>query len=73
MRMRFVSLALAIIIMLVAIGGMVFKGFNFALDFTGGYETEVQFSKAVDTEALRKTLEQSGFKGAQVRVIGSSN
>jgi preprotein translocase subunit SecF len=73
MRMRFVSLALAIIIMLVAIGGMVFKGFNFALDFTGGYETEVQFSKTVDTGELRGKLEQAGFKGAQVRVIGSSN
>ena len=73
MRMRFVSLALAVIVMFVAIGGMVFKGFNFALDFTGGYETEVQFSKTVDTGALRGKLEQTGFKGAQVRVIGSSN
>jgi len=73
MRLRFISLAFAAIVMFIAIGGMVFKGFNFALDFTGGYETEVQFSKTVDTGALRGKLEQAGFKGAQVRVIGSSN
>lgn len=73
MRLRSISLALAAIIMFVAIGGMVFKGFNFALDFTGGYETEVKFSQPVDVGVLREKLDKAGFKGAQVRVIGSSN
>ena len=62
MRLRFVSLAFAAIVMFVAIGGMVFKGFNFALDFTGGYETEVQFSKTVDVGELRGKL-QCGYHG----------
>ena len=73
MRLRLISLAFAAIVMFIAIGGMVLKGFNFALDFTGGYETEVQFSQSVDVGALRGKLEQAGFKGTQVRVIGSSN
>jgi preprotein translocase subunit SecF len=73
MRLRFVSLAVAALVMFIAIGAMTFKGFNFALDFTGGYETEVQFSKPVDVNQLRTRLEQAGYKGAQVRVIGSSN
>ena len=73
MRLRHVSLALAALVMVAAIGAMVFKGFNFALDFTGGYETEIQFSKPVDVGQLRQKLETSGFNGAQVRVIGSSN
>lgn len=73
MRLRHVSLALAALVMFMAIGAMVFKGFNFALDFTGGHETEIQFGKAVDVGQLREKLEASGFKGAQVRVIGSSN
>lgn len=73
MRLRHVSLALAALVMVAAIGAMVFKGFNFALDFTGGYETEIQFSKPVDVGQVRQKLEASGFKGAQVRIIGSSN
>ena len=39
MRMRHISLAIAAILMFAALGAMVFKGFNFALDFTGGNET----------------------------------
>jgi preprotein translocase subunit SecF len=73
MRLRYVSLIVAALIMFVAIGAMTFKGFNFALDFTGGYETEVQFSKTVDVNQLRSKLEKAGYNGAQVRVIGSSN
>ena len=73
MRLRYVSLIVAALVMFVAIGAMTFKGFNFALDFTGGYETEVQFSKTVDVNQLRTKLEKAGYNGAQVRVIGSSN
>lgn len=73
MRLRYVSLALAALVLFAAVGAMVFKNFNFALDFTGGYETEVQFSKPVEVVNLRERLEQAGYKGAQVRVIGSSN
>jgi preprotein translocase subunit SecF len=73
MRLRYFSLIVAALVMFVAIGAMTYKNFNFALDFTGGYETEVQFSQAVDVEQLRTKLEQAGYKGAQVRVIGASN
>jgi preprotein translocase subunit SecF len=73
MRMRHISLAIAAILMFAALGAMVFKGFNFALDFTGGNETEIQFSQPVDVVQMRGKLEAAGFKGAQVRVIGSAN
>jgi len=73
MRLRHISLTIAALVMFAAIGAMAFKGFNFALDFTGGYETEIQFSKPVDVGQLRTKLESAGYKGAQVRVIGSSN
>ena len=38
-RMRWVSLAIALLMALVAIGSMATKGFNFALDFTEMYDT----------------------------------
>ena len=73
MRLRMLSLGIAALVMFVAIGGMVFKNFNYALDFTGGYETELRFERPVDVETLRGKLESAGYEGAQVRVIGSAN
>ena len=40
MRARVVSLALAFLIMVVAIGAMAVNGFNYGLDFTGGTVAE---------------------------------
>ena len=72
MRLRWVSMGLAGLLMVVAIGAMAVKGFNFALDFTGGTETEIHFSKPADVEAVRQKLEAAGYHGAQVRTFGSA-
>ena len=72
MRLRWVSLGLAGLLMVVAIGAMTVKGFNFALDFTGGTETEIHFSKPADVETVRRKLEAAGYHGAQVRTFGSA-
>ena len=71
MRLRMMSLAVAAIIMFVAIGAMFAKGFNFALDFTGGVGVELAYDKPVDVEGVRGRLEQAGFKGAQVQTFGT--
>jgi len=73
MRLRMLSLAIAALIMFVAIGGMVFKGFNYALDFTGGTVTEISFAKPVEVEQIRQRLEAGGFDGAEVRTFGSGS
>lgn len=71
MRMRMVSLAIAALIMFAAIGGMVFKGFNFALDFTGGVGVELAYDKPVDVDGVRERLEAAGFENAQVQTFGT--
>ena len=73
MRLRWVSLAIALLVMVVAIGAMVTKGFNLALDFTGGTAVELRFDKPVDVDALRARLTNSGFENAQVQAYGSGN
>jgi len=73
MRLRYVSIAIAALIMFVAIGAMATKGFNFALDFTGGTVTELKFAKPADVDAVRQRLAASGFEGAQVQRFGSSS
>ena len=67
MRVRYVSLAIAGLFMVVAIGAMAFKGFNFALDFTGGTVTELRFAKPADVDEVRERLAEGGFEHAQVQ------
>ncbi len=71
MRLRLISLAVAALIMLVGIGGMFAKGFNFALDFTGGVGIELAYEKPVDVEGVRKRLDAAGYNSAQVQTFGT--
>lgn len=73
MRLRMISLVVAALIMFVAIGGMIFKGFNFALDFTGGVGIELAYDKPVDVDGVRERLQKAGFGNAQVQTFGSGN
>ncbi len=73
MRLRWVSLAVAALLMFAAIGAIAFKGFNFALDFTGGVGIELRFAKPVDVEDVRSRLTKAGFENAQVQNFGTGN
>jgi preprotein translocase subunit SecF len=73
MRLRMISLVVAALIMFVAIGAMVTRGFNFALDFTGGVGIELVYDKPVDVDGVRERLEAAGFESAQVQTFGSGN
>jgi preprotein translocase subunit SecF len=73
MRLRWVSLMIAALIMFVGIGGMVAKGFNFALDFTGGTVTELRFGKPVDVDDVRSRLRAAGYESAQVQTFGAGS
>ena len=73
MRLRMISLVVAALIMFVGIGAMFTKGFNFALDFTGGVGVELAYDKPVDVEGVRDRLEKAGYPGAQVQTFGSGN
>jgi preprotein translocase subunit SecF len=71
MRLRMISLAVAALIMFVGIGAMFAKGFNFALDFTGGVGIELAYEKPVDVDGVRKRLEAAGYESAQVQTFGT--
>ncbi|KGQ18528.1 Protein-export membrane protein SecF [Lysobacter dokdonensis DS-58] len=73
MKLRWVSVTLAALLMFGAIGAMVVKNFNYALDFTGGTQVEVRSSKPVDIEGVRKSLDVAGYDSAQAQNFGSGN
>ncbi|BCT93039.1 protein-export membrane protein SecF [Lysobacter helvus] len=73
MRLRWASITLAALLMFGAIGAMAFKGFNYALDFTGGALVEVRTDQPVDIDDIRKDLGKQGYDSAQVQTYGSGN
>lgn len=73
MRLRWISLTAAALLLVVAVGAMAVNGFNFALDFTGGVGVELRYDTAPDVDDVRNKLDASGFDGAQVQAFGSGN
>jgi preprotein translocase subunit SecF len=73
MRLRWISLGVAALLAVVAIGAIAFKGFNYALDFTGGTVVEVRFDRPADVDGVRERLATAGFEGAQVQTYGSGS
>ena len=73
MRLRHVTLGLTAFVCVAALVLLATKGFNFALDFTGGTATEIKFEQPVDVEQVRERLEAAGFEGAVVQTFGSGN
>ncbi len=66
----------AVIGSLTAIGicllSMVFRGFNFGLDFTGGTVIELGYEQPVDLAQVRTALEKGNLPRATVQYFGSS-
>jgi preprotein translocase subunit SecF len=71
MRLRWASATLSVLLLVVAIGAMATKGFNFALDFTGGVGVELRYDRAPDVDDVRAGLERAGFDDAVVQTFGS--
>jgi len=81
MRLRWVSLLIAGLLMVASFAAMLFHAFNggfdagrqvnFAPDFTGRSVVELRFDQPVDTDAVRNRLDAAGFHGAQVQALGS--
>jgi len=73
MRLRATWLALATLTLFGALSIIAFKGFNYALDFTGGTAVNIRFEKMMDVDDVRARLESAGIIGAQVQTFGSGS
>ena len=73
MRLRWISISIAVIMAEVAIGAIAFKGFKFALDFTGSTVVELRFQQPPDVDGVRSRLEAAGYGSAQVQTFGTGS
>jgi preprotein translocase subunit SecF len=73
MRIRRVTIAISVALILISIVALATRGLNFALDFTGGTLVEVEFAEATEQSTVNQRLEAAGFEGALVqRFSGTS-
>lgn len=73
MRWRHLTLALAAVLFVASLAIVAVKGFNYALEFTGGMVVRTHFEKPADVEAVRKRLADADFENAQVQSVGGAN
>lgn len=73
MRHRKPVLAIMVVLLLASIAVIGLKGFNYALEFTGGTVVRTHFEKSIDADAVRERLEAAGFDNAQVQSVGGGN
>ena len=72
MGWRYPALAVSITLMLISVVSMIFRGFNFGIDFTGGVLLEVGYESPVELEDLRSALEANGITDATLQTLGSA-
>jgi preprotein translocase subunit SecF len=71
MRYRRLGLAFSAAMMLLAVIAVGVKGLNYALDFTGGTQVQMQYQTAPDLEQIRQTLDAAGYPNNEVVTLGS--
>jgi SecD/SecF fusion protein len=66
-------LAISLAAFAVAIAGLVVRGPNLGLEFTGGRQLEYRTQQPVDLDAARRALAEAGFARAVVQASGDGN
>lgn len=71
--LRFITFALSILVIAASLGGFVFKGLNYGIDFKGGYIFEVRLPQKPDTASLRDKLSRLNLGEIAIQEFGASN
>lgn len=64
-------LVISVLSVAASIGGMLTRGFNFGIDFTGGTVVQAKFAEPTPIEDVRKLLDSIGEKEASVVSMGA--
>jgi preprotein translocase subunit SecF len=72
MKNKHYALVFSIILFIISITGMIGRGFNLGLDFTGGTQINVHYQHPITLDKVRNSLHQAGFSHAVVQTYGSA-
>jgi len=71
MGYRKITCIVSILLSIVSLVCIYYKGINFGMEFTGGTQIELRFVHAIEPDQVRIALEQAGFKEPKVQTYGS--
>jgi preprotein translocase subunit SecF len=63
---------ISIVMFVLAVGFLIFKGLNWGVDFTGGTVMEVNYAQSADLPKIRATIQELGFHDVSVQNFGTS-
>ena len=63
--------ALSGILIVLSVGGLVFRELNFSIDFEGGARITYEFAESVSVEQVHTTLEDNGIDDAEVQIVNN--
>ncbi|MCW8840061.1 MAG: protein translocase subunit SecF [Gammaproteobacteria bacterium] len=66
------AMALSLLMIVIAIGSIAVRGFNFGIDFTGGTIIEVGYPQSAELQQIRGVLEEQGYSDAVVQHFGAA-
>jgi preprotein translocase subunit SecF len=72
LRLRKISVTVAVLLMLGSVLLIFTKGLNYGLDFTGGISIEVKYDRTVDIGEVRHALDAAGIENPVVQSLGGS-
>lgn len=72
LRLRWVSITLAIVLAVSSVVLIATRGLNYGLDFTGGVSLVVDYASPVQTNDVRDALEKAGLGTVVVQSVGGS-
>ncbi|MBA3363990.1 MAG: protein translocase subunit SecF [Actinobacteria bacterium] len=61
--------AISGILILLSLGGLLFRELNFSIDFEGGARITYTFARPVSVEGVQATLEENGIGDAEVQIV----
>ncbi|MCR6632058.1 MAG: protein translocase subunit SecF [Magnetospirillum sp.] len=71
-RFRYIAFAITAVLIFGSIGSMVFKGFNYGIDFAGGILVEVHTAEKADLAAMRTTVEHLNLGEVSLQEFGTT-
>ncbi len=75
-KIRYYAYTLSVLVFIVGIAGIAFRGLNWSIDFTSGVAMELNLAPvdpatpALQIDKLRTVLKDNGFKDAEIQRIG---
>lgn len=73
MRLRKYAALFSIVLFVISIVALGWRGLNLGLDFTGGTQIRLSFNHSTHPKQVRETLEQAGIDRVVVQTYGASN